>query len=78
MALVATQDRVAFPVPYALSALDLRGSLADSGCAGSLVADAELAARPGLLPLGLTVEDLRRRVSKLCNRVIGRVFRNSG
>ena len=29
---------------------------------------------PGLLPLGLTVEDIRRGVSKLRNRVIGRVF----
>ncbi|MFP4316366.1 MAG: ATP-binding protein, partial [Desulfovibrionales bacterium] len=29
---------------------------------------------PGLLPFGLTVEDLRRGVSKLRNRVIGRVF----
>jgi predicted HTH transcriptional regulator len=29
---------------------------------------------PGLLPFGLTVEDLRRGVSKLRNRVVGRVF----
>ena len=29
---------------------------------------------PGLLPFGLTVEDLHRGVSKLRNRVIGRVF----
>jgi predicted HTH transcriptional regulator len=29
---------------------------------------------PGLLPFGLTVEDLPRGVSKLRNRVIGRVF----
>jgi predicted HTH transcriptional regulator len=29
---------------------------------------------PGLLPFGLTVEDIRRGVSKLRNRVIGRVF----
>jgi predicted HTH transcriptional regulator len=29
---------------------------------------------PGLLPFGLTVDDLRRGVSKLRNRVIGRVF----
>ena len=29
---------------------------------------------PGLLPFGLTVEDLRRGISKLRNRVIGRVF----
>lgn len=28
---------------------------------------------PGLLPLGLTVEDIRKGVSKLRNRVIGRV-----
>jgi predicted HTH transcriptional regulator len=32
----------------------------------------------GLLPPGLTVEDLRRGVSKLRNRVIGRVFQELG
>lgn len=29
---------------------------------------------PGLLPLGLTIEDIMQGVSKLRNRVIGRVF----
>ena len=29
---------------------------------------------PGLLPFGLTIEDIRQGVSKLRNRVIGRVF----
>lgn len=33
---------------------------------------------PGLLPFGLTVEDLERGVSKLRNRVIGRVFHELG
>jgi len=33
---------------------------------------------PGLLPFGLTVEDLQRGVSKLRNRVIGRVFHELG
>ena len=33
---------------------------------------------PGLLPFGLTVEDLHRGVSKLRNRVIGRVFHTFG
>lgn len=33
---------------------------------------------PGLLPFGLTVEDLPRGVSKLRNRVIGRVFHAIG
>lgn len=33
---------------------------------------------PGLLPPGLTVEDLRRGVSKLRNRVIARVFHELG
>ncbi|MGQ0708423.1 MAG: ATP-binding protein [Rhodoferax sp.] len=33
---------------------------------------------PGLLPAGLTVEDLRRGVSKLRNRVMGRVFQELG
>ena len=33
---------------------------------------------PGLLPFGLTVEDLRCGISKLRNRVIGRVFHELG
>lgn len=33
---------------------------------------------PGLLPIGLTVEDLHRGISKLRNRVIGRVFHALG
>jgi len=33
---------------------------------------------PGLLPLGLTIEDLHRGVSKLRNRVIGRCFHELG
>lgn len=33
---------------------------------------------PGLLPFGLTVEDLRRGISKLRNRVMGRVFHELG
>jgi ATP-dependent DNA helicase RecG len=33
---------------------------------------------PGLLPFGLTIEDVQRGVSKLRNRVIGRVFRELG
>ncbi|MDD9945741.1 MAG: putative DNA binding domain-containing protein, partial [Myxococcales bacterium] len=33
---------------------------------------------PGLLPFGLTVEDLRQGVSKLRNRVVGRVFHELG
>jgi len=33
---------------------------------------------PGLLPLGLTIDDIRKGVSKLRNRVIGRVFHELG
>jgi len=33
---------------------------------------------PGLLPLGLTIEDIQKGVSKLRNRVIGRVFHELG
>ena len=33
---------------------------------------------PGILPFGLTVDDIRKGVSKLRNRVIGRVFRELG
>jgi predicted HTH transcriptional regulator len=33
---------------------------------------------PGLLPFGLTIDDLPRGVSKLRNRVIGRVFHELG
>jgi len=29
---------------------------------------------PGLLPFGLTIEDIQKGISKLRNRVIGRVF----
>jgi predicted HTH transcriptional regulator len=33
---------------------------------------------PGLLPFGLTIEDIQRGVSRLRNRVIGRVFKELG
>lgn len=33
---------------------------------------------PGLLPFGITIEDIQRGVSKLRNRVIGRVFQELG
>ncbi len=33
---------------------------------------------PGLLPFGLEVKDLKRGVSRLRNRVIGRVFNELG
>jgi ATP-dependent DNA helicase RecG len=33
---------------------------------------------PGLLPFGLTIQDIRQGISKLRNRVIGRVFRELG
>lgn len=33
---------------------------------------------PGLLPFGLTVDDLRQGVSKLRNRVVGRIFHELG
>jgi ATP-dependent DNA helicase RecG len=33
---------------------------------------------PGILPFGLTIEDIRRGVSRLRNRVIGRVFHELG
>lgn len=33
---------------------------------------------PGLLPFGVTIEDLQRGISKLRNRVIGRVFHELG
>ncbi|WP_407674008.1 ATP-binding protein [Paludibaculum fermentans] len=33
---------------------------------------------PGLLPFGLTIEDIRKGVSKLRNRVLGRVFQELG
>jgi len=44
----------------------------------SLFADRLEVENPGLLPLGLTIEDLRRGVSKLRNRVVGRVFHALG
>jgi len=33
---------------------------------------------PGLLPFGLTIEHIQRGISKLCNRVLGRVFQELG
>ena len=33
---------------------------------------------PGLLPLGLTIDDIQKGVSKLRNRVVGRVFQELG
>jgi predicted HTH transcriptional regulator len=33
---------------------------------------------PGILPFGLTIEDIRRGVSRLRNRIIGRVFHELG
>ena len=33
---------------------------------------------PGLLPFGLTIEDIQKGISKLCNRVVGRVFQELG
>ena len=33
---------------------------------------------PGLLPFGLTIEDIQQGISKLRNRVIGRVFQELG
>lgn len=33
---------------------------------------------PGLFPFGLTIEDIQKGVSKLRNRVIGRIFQELG
>jgi predicted HTH transcriptional regulator len=33
---------------------------------------------PGLLPFGLTIEDIQKGISKLRNRVIGRIFQELG
>lgn len=44
----------------------------------SLFADRLEIENPGLLPFGLTVEDIQRGISKLRNRVIGRVFHALG
>jgi len=44
----------------------------------SIFADRLEVENPGLLPLGLTIEDLHRGISKLRNRVIGRVFHALG
>lgn len=45
---------------------------------GSIFDDRLEVENPGLLPFGLTVEDLPQGVSKLRNRVIGRVFHALG
>lgn len=44
----------------------------------SVFADRLEVENPGLLPFGLTVDDLRLGISKLRNRVIGRVFHELG
>ena len=44
----------------------------------SLFADRIEIQNPGVLPLGLTLEDIRDGASKLRNRVIGRVFKELG
>lgn len=54
---------------YALSGAPLRIAIYD---------DRLEVENPGLLPFGLSVDDLPRGVSKLRNRVIGRVFRELG
>jgi ATP-dependent DNA helicase RecG len=44
----------------------------------SIFDDRLVVENPGLLPFGLTMEDIQQGISKLRNRVIGRVFRDLG
>lgn len=50
----------------------------DPGFAWAVFDDRVEIQSPGLLPLGLTIEDIQQGVSKLRNRVIGRVFHELG
>lgn len=68
--LVGVEDRTRH-VRDVSDALDLEERLA------SLVSD-RISPHPGLLPFGLTIEDLPRGVSKLRNPLLGRVFHPRG
>lgn len=69
---LAVREAIINPVPHADYAQ--RGAPVRV----SLFADRLEVDNPGLLPFGLTVEDLYRGISKLRNRVVGRVFHALG
>ncbi len=72
-----------FPVPAVREAIINAVAHADYSQHGapirlSVFSDRLEVENPGLLPFGLTVEDIQRGISKLRNRVIGRVFHELG
>jgi ATP-dependent DNA helicase RecG len=80
---VRRRDRWSIPLPAIREALINSVVHADYSQSGapirvSIFDDRIEFENPGLLPFGLTVDDIRRGVSKLRNRAIGRVFHALG
>jgi predicted HTH transcriptional regulator len=76
-------DRWAFPLVAVREAIINAVVHADYSQIGSpirvsIFSDRLEVENPGLLPLGLTIDDIHRGISKLRNRVIGRVFHALG
>jgi predicted HTH transcriptional regulator len=77
---VRREERWSVPLPAVREAIINAVTHADYSQRGApirvLVFDDRIVLEsPGLLPFGLTIEDIQRGVSKLRNRVIGRVFK---
>lgn len=80
---VRRTDRWAFPLPAVREAVINAVVHADYAQRGGPIRIAIFDDRleienPGLLPFGLTIDEIRRGVSRLRNRVIGRVFHELG
>ena len=80
---VRREERWSMPLPAVREAIINAVTHADYSQRGApirvLVFDDRIAVEnPGLLPFGLTIEDIQQGVSKLRNRVIGRVFKELG
>jgi predicted HTH transcriptional regulator len=80
---IRRKDRWSIPLPAVREAVINAVVHADYSQQGSPIRVAVYDDRvevesPGLLPFGLTVEDIQRGLSKLRNRVIGRVFKELG
>ena len=80
---VRREERWSVPIPAIREAVVNAVTHADYSQRGSpirvLVFDDRIVVEsPGLLPFGLTIDDIQRGVSKLRNRVIGRVFKELG
>lgn len=77
------RERLSVPLPAVREAIINAVTHADYSQTGSPIRlmvfdDRIVVESPGLLPIGLTIEDIKCGVSKLRNRVIGRVFKEIG